>query len=70
MLQAIAKNGSEIVLCINGREYTETDLPDGILTESELAEVRSIKPGALPGYAVFVDVPAEETTEETAHEPD
>ena len=58
MLQAIAMTNTAMTLCVNGREYAESDLPPEMLTDAELDEVRAIKPGALPGYVTIQ--PAEE----------
>jgi hypothetical protein len=46
MLRAI----SDTTLNIDSDEYPTDDVPDGLLTDAELAEVRGVLPGALPGY--------------------
>jgi len=60
MLRAI----SNTTLNIDSDEYLLDDVPAGLLTEEELAQVRAVVPGALPGYVVW----QEPVTEE--HDPD
>ena len=55
MLRAIAQNGTTAVLNINDDEYLLADVPNGLLTDDELRQVRNISPDALPGYIPFQD---------------
>ena len=50
MLRAI----SDTTLNIDSDEYALDAVPDGLLTEDELAQVRAVIPDALPGYQVQV----------------
>lgn len=51
MLRAI----SSTALCIDDSEYPLDAVPDGLLTEDELAQVRAVIPGALPEYVVCTE---------------
>lgn len=49
MLRAV----SDTTLNIDSEEYPIDAVPDGLLTDDELAQVRSILPDALQGYAAW-----------------
>ena len=49
MLRAI----SDTTLNIGSAEYLITEVPEGLLTEDELAQVRAVHPDALPAYVVW-----------------
>ena len=50
MLRAI----SDTTLNIDSEEYALDAVPAGLLTARELEQIRSVVPGALPGYQVQV----------------
>ena len=50
MLRAITISGHMLILTINDEEVRDLDLPDGILTDAELGQIRTVRPGAMPGY--------------------
>ena len=49
MLRAI----SDTTLNIDSDEHTLAAVPDGLLTEDELAQVRAVHPEALPNYVAW-----------------
>ena len=50
MLRAI----SDTTINIDSDEYALDAVPAGLLTDGELAQIRAVVPGALPGYQVQV----------------
>lgn len=51
MLRAISvSENNEVTLVIDEQEVSAVDVQNGVLTAEELAQVRSVVPGAFPGY--------------------
>lgn len=55
MLRAITISGHMLILTVDDTEIRDLDLPDGVLSEDELVQVRAVRPGAMPGYVTRVE---------------
>ena len=64
MLRAITLSGHMLILTIDDAEVRDLDLPDGILTDDELGQIRTVRPGAMPGYVPRKEEVTEEVVED------
>lgn len=64
MLKAIAVSNGTLFISVDSDEYDESNIPNGLLSEAELAQVREVKPLSLIDYIVAKPEPIVEQENE------